>query len=424
MRRGRLGVGVLAVALALVAGCSRLAPTRGDSAEAPGAGSSAGDGAGGTPPGEPTPGNGPQSGTLTAGDWDDNLNFPLFQSYVAQAPQDAAAFVSANRVMITVRDATGRPLSNARVSVSDGTGTRLDAPTASDGRLLFLPSRDGAQGESFTVTVTPPTGQPGETLTTAVQGYEWDLTVPGSQSAAPSELDLAFVVDATGSMGDEIDYLKAELQGIVDSVRAGFPQVSARFALIVYRDDGDDYVVRTFDFTSDLQAFQSRLRSQSAGGGGDYPEAMERGLGAIHQLTWRTGNTARLTFLVADAPPHTGQYTTFLQEANRARKTGIKVYPVAASGVAKEAEYLMRISAQLTLARYIFLTDDSGIGAPHEEPAIPCYQVRKLNQVLTQAITAELSGQRQPVPAEQVIRAVGNPQDGRCTLSGDRVAYL
>jgi hypothetical protein len=366
---------------------------------------------------------------LTAGDWDDNLNFPLFQKYLAEAPQKVQgmpAHPSGDRVLLTVRDAEGKPVPNARVTVlEEGVGKRLEAPTSTDGRLVFLPTHDGArQGATFTVTVAPPPGQQGEPLTTSVQGTTWDVTLPGVQGTLPGELDLAFVVDATGSMGDELEYLKAELQAIAGTVRAEFPQVSTRFALVMYRDEGDEYVVRTFDFTSDLGTFQQRLDAQRANGGGDYPEAMERALGNIHQLTWREGNTARLTFLVADAPPHTQHYASFLHEANRARLSGIKVYPVAASGVADEAEYLMRIAAQLTLGRYIFLTDDSGVGGSHEEPSIPCYQVQSLKNVLIRTVTAELAGRRQPVPQSDVLRSVGNPQDGACTLADGTKAYL
>ena len=421
MRREMLGVGGLAALALLLAACA--------------AGFEAGPGSPGTgtPSGGAAPGAGggaqPGPGVLTAGDWDDNLNFPLFQKYLGEAPQKLPglpAFPSSDRVLITVRDAEGKPVPNARVTVrEEGVGKRLEAPTATDGRLVFLPGQDGArQGATFTVTVAPPPGQQAEPLTTSVQGTTWELTLPGVQGTRPAELDLAFVVDATGSMGDELEYLKAELQAIARTVRAEFPQVSTRFALVMYRDDGDEYVVRTFDFTPDLGTFQQRLDAQRAHGGGDYPEAMERALGALHQLTWREGNTARLAFLVADAPPHTQHSAAFLHEANRARLSGIKVYPVAASGVAQEAEYLMRIAAQLTLGRYIFLTDDSGVGGPHEEPTIPCYQVQSLKNVLTRAVTSELAGQRQPVPASDVLRSVGNPQDGVCTLEDGTKAYL
>ena len=56
------------------------------------------------------------------------------------------------------------------------------------------------------------------------------------------------MIDTTGSMGDEIDYLKVEVRDIAARIAADFPNVAQRWALIVYRDDGDEYVVRSFDF--------------------------------------------------------------------------------------------------------------------------------------------------------------------------------
>ena len=82
-------------------------------------------------------------------------------------------------------------------------------------------------------------------------------------------------------------------------------------------------------------------------------------------------------------------------------------------------------AAQLTLGRYIFLTDDSGIGGPHAEPHIPCYQVQLLEHLLIRAIRSELSGRRLPASGTEVIRTVGSPrQDGSCMLQDGTVAYL
>jgi von Willebrand factor type A domain-containing protein len=438
MRHKPFALGALVAALALLSACGASVDysengSGGYSGESPSepprSGGDSGDAAGPGGVGSPEPGQGsptPSPGQLTAGDWDDNLNFSFFQKYLTEAPQGMPAHPSMDRVLITVRDEEGRPVPNARVTVGDAAGKRLEAPTATDGRLLFLPAHDGAQGTgSFSVTVSPPPGQPGTPVTTSVEGTAWNLTLPGARGELPTELDVAFVVDATGSMGDEINYLKSEIQNIVDSVRGTYPDVSARFALVVYRDEGDEYVVRSFDFTADVAVFRKRLSEQGADGGGDYPEAMERGLGAIHQLSWRSGNTARLTFLVADAPTHTQNYQAFLREANRARLSGIKVYPVAASGVADEAEYLMRLAAQLTLGRYIFLTNDSGIGDSHAEPHIPCYQVQLLKHLLVRAIGSELAGRRLPASGTEILRSVGSPaQDGSCTRADGTVTYL
>src|SRR5262249_14451615 len=141
-----------------------------------------------------------------------------------------------------------------------------------------------------------------------------------------------------------------------------------------------------------LDAFESNLVAQAADGGGDYPEAAEVAMAAAMELGWRDGNVARILFHVADAPPHDDHYAPFLAAARTARARGIRIFPVGASGVGLAAEYLMRLSAVITLGRYVFLTDDSGIGNSHEPPHIPCYQVQHLNDLLVREIGSELAG--------------------------------
>ncbi|MBM7116385.1 vWA domain-containing protein [Archangium primigenium] len=397
------------------------APSRGDMGE------------GGVPPmsaPESPPGEVPRqpsAGQLTAGDWDDNLNFDFFQKYLqASTELGLRAPPVADRVVLTVRDEAGRPVSNARVQVTGGGQSRFEGPTASDGRVLFLPTHDGASaGEAFAVTVSPPAGREGAPITTAVEGGKaWDVTLPGVEAAPPTELDVAFVVDTTGSMTDELAYLKAEIQEIANTLGERFPQVAVRYGLVFYRDTGDDYVVRRFDFTSNVATLRLRLDAQSADGGGDYPEAMDRGLEEGVKLSWRTGNTARLLFLMADAPTHVDKHEAFLGTAGAARRAGIKVYPVAASGVSSVAEYQMRLAAQHTRGRYLFLTDDSGVGDAHEEPHIPCYQVQLLKHLLVRTIGSELEGRRLPVSGTELVRTVGNPtQDGACVMKDGSTTY-
>lgn len=374
-------------------------------------------------------GNG-TAGTLTAADWDDNLNFELYQTYLNDYLQsDQAPFIhSADRIVITVKDAAGEGLPNAKVEVSGAAGTFLSIPTASDGRALLLPQHDGApQGEDLTVKVLPPPGQENVepvTLSLSTSQKEWSISMPDAARELPAALDLAFVVDATGSMDDELEYLKDEIDGISSDVKASFATVDIRYGLVVYRDKGDDYVTRKFEFTSDLAEFKGNLNMQVAAGGGDTPEAMDAAMADMISLQWRTGNAARLAFLVADAPTQPNGREPFLKSANDARLAGIKVYPVAASGVSPDAEFQMRNAAQATLGRYLFLTDDSGVGGSHAEPHIPCYQVQHLNKLIHRMISSELKGERIPAESEDILRSVGAPADGVCTLADGSKAFL
>ncbi|HEX8791822.1 MAG TPA: VWA domain-containing protein, partial [Polyangiaceae bacterium] len=154
-----------------------------------------------------------------------------------------------------------------------------------------------------------------------------------------------------------------------------------------------------------------------AANGGDYPEAPDIGLATANGLSWRTDATvARLAFWVADAPQHDQYAGAMAQDFSDARAKGIHLYPVSASGADELLEYTMRSGAQITGGRYLFLTDDSGIGDPHLVPSIPCYFVTKLEKAIIRMASIELSGIYVEPDAADVIRTGGNPRAGQCSL--------
>src|SRR5207248_5644804 len=96
---------------------------------------------------------------------------------------------------------------------------------------------DGVAGGDFEVTAALPGGAP-VTRRAARDETRCTVVLPGAPAPLPRNLDLAFVLDTTGSMGDELAYLKAEIKGIAADVRGRFPQVRTRYALVCYRDEG------------------------------------------------------------------------------------------------------------------------------------------------------------------------------------------
>jgi len=367
-----------------------------------------------------------QSGVLTAGDIDDNLNFAAFQNYLnnmlqADTNQTLPNVALSSRVTLKVVDATGAGVANAQVSLStsEPNASQFEGVAGAEGVFYFFPQYDGfGEAQQFTAQVRAPDSLEPETRVTfnlAELNETRQLEVRlNTTTPRPTALDVLFIIDTTGSMGDEIAYLKAEFRDIVATVQAQFPEVSMRFGLVVYRDQGDEYVVRNFDFTDSVEAMQQALDQQSANGGGDYPEAMEQALARGLEASWRAGNTTRLAFLVADAPPHDNQVRALLTQAQTARRLGVRLYPLAASGVADTAEYLMRIMATTTHSRYLFLTDDSGVGNSHAEPKVPCYDVTRLDHLLIRVIASELAGQRIEATDAQILRRVGGHQGGVC----------
>lgn len=236
-------------------------------------------------------------------------------------------------------------------------------------------------------------------------------------------LDVQLVIDTTGSMGDEIRYLQREFDDLAATIAARYPQAAQRWSLVLYRDQTDDYVVRWFDFRDSPSAFRDKLATASAGGGGDLPEAPDRALEVAHKLSWRRDpQTARLLFWVADAPHHVGNEGRLANALRGARDAGIHVYPVAASGVDDLAEHAMRSAAQLTGGRYLFLTDDSGLGNRHAEPHVPCYFVTQLDRAILRMIDIEMTGRYREPEATEIVRTGGNPRNGACrTTTGETV---
>ncbi len=301
---------------------------------------------------DPAKGQNPVTDTLTAGVWDDNLNFDFFTKYIT-----------------TLGARPGLPIFSA------------NERTAAKDRAL-----------------TP--------------------------RAATPELDVAFLVDTTGSMQDELSYIQRELSSIAGNIATRFPGTTPRFGLVFYRDQGDQYVTRWFDFATDLQTVQANLDAQTTGGGGDYPEAVPAGLSKTMSLSWRQGNVARLAFWVADAPAHANEGPATRSAIDSALQQSVHVYPVAASGADELTEATMRSAAQITGGRYLFLTDDSGVGDAHKEPSIPCYHVTKFSSAMVRMVEGEMKGTRIEPQAAEILRSVGNPQDGKCTLSSQEQVVI
>jgi len=359
-------------------------------------------------------------GQMTAGTWDDNLNFDFYASYLNKTVDTQMAGLPlidhTARMVILVETADGQPVAGAQVVVTDPAGKAFTTTTGAEGRALYFP---GWQGVAADASVTVTASVAGDLTSQAVVASAATVKLTLAQTARPAvpALDLAFVVDTTGSMDDELSYLQTELDDIVSGIATQFPGISQRWGLVVYRDQGDAYVVRPFDFTSDLATFRQNLAAQSADGGGDEPEAVDQALAAANQLSWRAGAVARVQFWIADAPHHLGREAAVVSALHGAVAKGVHIYPVAASGISDLGEFTMRTAAEVTGGRYLFLTDDSGIGGSHEEPHIPCYYVTTLESAMRRMVATELTGAYVAPTASEIIRTGGDPQSQLCTLS-------
>lgn len=374
-----------------------------------------------TPSSEPLP----QSGTLTAGDYDDVLNPGLYKTYLDKALQgplgrkDLPYVDAAERIEILVTDRLGKPAPFARLIVMDDQGKKMfPLRTGADGTVFLYPNFD-ALGASFSIKAIPADGGKAiaRTIETGEDAPEKVTLSFESDADKVTKLDLLLTLDATGSMSDEMRYLQSELVAILDRVREAQGTLDIHAALIVYRDVGDQYVVRDFDFTGDLDAFVESLKAQSANGGGDFPEAMHDAMSKGLEFDWRD-DAVKVNMLVADAPPHDEHIAETWDAALLSRTKGIHIVPLAASGIDDTAEFLMRAMSQITGGRYLFLTDDSGVGNAHAEPTVDCYVVTRLDSLVERVLTDLITGQRVEPDGDEVIRVVGDYKAGVCKVEG------
>ncbi|XP_041361288.1 uncharacterized protein LOC121377378 [Gigantopelta aegis] len=118
-------------------------------------------------------------------------------------------------------------------------------------------------------------------------------------------LDMAFVMDCTGSMASYINTARENIEKIVEALVAE-ESIDVRLALIEYRDhppQDNTFVTRYHDFTNTVRQMKSWLQECSAQGGGDTPEAVADGLNDLLKLNWRPRST-KIAILISDAPPH------------------------------------------------------------------------------------------------------------------------
>ena len=173
------------------------------------------------------------------------------------------------------------------------------------------------------------------TLALAVSAVSSSPAPPRVTAARPPRVEVAFVLDTTGSMGGLIEGAKRRIWSIARRIGEGRPRPDLRIALVGYRDLGDEYVTRIHDLTGDMDEVYQGLSVFAAGGGGDGPEHVSRALhDAVHRVAWTPGPGLRIIFLVGDAPPHVDYQDGFdyRRHAAEARQRGIVVETILCGG--------------------------------------------------------------------------------------------
>lgn len=316
--------------------------------------------------------NGVSAGKLTAGEVNDFARWAFWQKVIDSTHQ---RFVSEwcieprHRYTVQVVNEQGYPVVNYPVTLSDQNGnTVFQAMTDNTGKAELW---NGLFGPAV------PVKEPQKIL------------VVDEPCDAPSQVDVVFIFDATGSMGDELRYLQAEMKDVIARATDATGGLAIRTGAVVYRDHQDDYLTRISRLTGDLSVTQAFIDKQEAGGGGDYEEAVPEALmAALNSAGWDTEARARVAFLILDAPCHQDSATLALlhDQILNAAAQGIRLVPVVCSGIAESGEYLLRAMALVTNGTSFFLTDDSGIGNTHLCPTTDSLAVEHLNDMLVRTI--------------------------------------
>ena len=444
----------------------------------------------------------PSAGLLTAGEWSDNLNFDFFTNLVNNNTFEFGVFNMTPYSRVEVKAVSDQQaVKNAKVVLSDASGNVIySAVTDNEGRayLFYNAFSDTTKtydangnvvkneadvsikdGDALTVTITSADGKSAsESITAGARVSNTKVDFDSSDLKANTDsvknLDVMFVFDTTGSMSDELTYLQAEFDDIATRISKSEQNFDIiNYSMNFYRDEGDEYVVKSNPFTTDVNEALKELKGEIASGGGDYPEAVDQAIkDAVLNHSWNEDST-KIMFLILDAPAHsyydeydyyddikydditldgidydgiyyedtpTGDYievttapgevleeTTIavdelekgtltedeivgykdsdyynrnsefegkkeavkknIEEAVKAAaENGIRIIPIASSGVDQETEAMCRDFSLLTGGTYTFLTDHSGIGGSHAEPTIGDYDVKHLNDLIVEIV--------------------------------------
>ncbi len=177
---------------------------------------------------------------------------------------------------------------------------------------------------------------------------------PAAFAESRPKIEVAFVLDATGSMGPWIAQARARIKAIAADLATGEPRPDARFALVRYRDRSDAYLTQTVPFTGDIEVMRAALDATRAKGGGDTPEAVVEALqAALTGLEWsKDQDVLKLVYLVGDAAPHIRDGLPTLEAlAESALERGIVVHSIACGSMSGRGQRFFEAMARMSEGR-------------------------------------------------------------------------
>ncbi len=308
----------------------------------------------------------PEKSGLKAGYADDNKQFNYFVKFlekykytVKPDPMNIKSKLKIReRIILKIKDKNNRSIPNAKVKIY-GDGDLLETGKAyADGSFLFYPAMYDDDIDKYKAQITY--NQSKKTINFKRQGKR-KLTVKMKLSRVVKKripLDILFVMDTTGSMGEEISRLKATIEIMNLNLASLKSRPKLRFGMVLYKDKDEEYETQVIPLTASLGKFKEALDEVEASGGGDGPEDLQGALrDTIKKVKWNKDGL-RLVFMITDASAHLdyGQKYTYAKAAIDAKKMGIKLFSIGTGGLNTMGEYVLRQLSHYTYAKYIFLT--------------------------------------------------------------------
>jgi hypothetical protein len=238
-------------------------------------------------------------------------------------------------------------------------------------------------------------------------------------AAARPRVEVAFVLDSTGSMGGLIEGAKQKIWSIANSIVGRSPSPEVRIGLVSYRDRGDEYVTRLFDLTDDIDAVFAALQSFRADGGGDEPESVNQALNeAVTRMSWsKDPGVLKVIFLVGDCPPHMDYRgdVKYPDTCREAVKRLIVINTVQCGGVPQTTPVWREI-ARLSEGSYAALAQDGNMAAmstPYDD------DIAEMSVAIGGTLIAYGKLEQQAEVREKAARASEAP----AAVAADRAVY-
>jgi len=241
---------------------------------------------------------------------------------------------------------------------------------------------------------------------------------PSAKPAVKPRVEVAFVLDSTGSMGGLIEGAKLKIWAIANSIIARKPTPEVRIGLLSYRDRGDEYVTKRFDLTDDIDTVFRNLQSFTANGGGDDRESVNQALDeAVTRMSWtRDRGVLKIIFLVGDYPPHMDYNEVRYPEICRhAAKSDIIINTVQCGEEGSTTPVWQEI-ARLSEGAYIALEQSGGmvaIATPYDEA------IAKASGALNATVVVYGEREKQEESRMKMAKAAEAP----AAVAADRASY-